>query len=78
MASQITVNVECGRRGRWMVALPGVQQPGVCETLDDALQIGYSSARRQRECELLVRDAYHRVMRREVVGAPGDSEAAGA
>jgi hypothetical protein len=73
MASQTTVNVECGRRGRWQVALPGRQQPVVCDTLDDAIRIGYSSARRQRGCELVVRDAYNRVVRREVIA--GDDAA---
>lgn len=71
MASHITVNVECGRRGRWQVAVPDRQQPVVCETLNDAIRVGYSAARRQRGCELVVRDAYNRVVRREVVEGDG-------
>ena len=71
MSSHVTVNVECGRRGRWQVAVPDRQQPVVCETLSDAIRVGYSSARRQRGCEIVVRDAYYRVVRREVVDDNG-------
>lgn len=45
-----------------------------CETLDDARRIGYLWAAHRHPCELVVRDAYHRVIQREFIhGADEDS-----
>jgi hypothetical protein len=62
----IAVRVERDARGRWLVALPDRDRI-VCETLDDARREGYVSAVRARPCELIVHDAYHRLLSRELV-----------
>lgn len=69
----ITVRMECSGRGRWEVAAPDRDRI-MCETLDDARRAAYVSAARTAACELIVHDAYHRVLSRELVncnpGAP--------
>jgi hypothetical protein len=62
-----TVHVQQARGGRWEVALPDRGKRVPCETFDDAKRIGYQYAARSHPCELIVHDAYHRVLRREVV-----------
>jgi hypothetical protein len=39
------------------------------DTLDEARRVATAQAARLAPCELVVRDAYHRVLRREVLGA---------
>jgi hypothetical protein len=68
----ITVRVDRTGRGAWAVAMPGQRGPVTCETLDDARRIAYLSAARRRPWELIVRDAYDRVLHREVIDAHGD------
>jgi hypothetical protein len=43
----------------------------LCSTLDDAVRMGYRYASDGEGCELVVRDAYHRVLRHELVSASG-------
>lgn len=47
--------------------MPDRSERVACETLDDAERVGYQYAARRRPCELIVQDAYHRVVRREVI-----------
>jgi hypothetical protein len=68
----ITVRVDRTGRGAWAVAMPGRQQPVTCETLDDARRIAYLSAAPRRPCELIVCDAYHCVLHRELIDGHGD------
>jgi hypothetical protein len=49
-----------------------------CATLDDAKRVAYRRAADRPPCELIVRDAYHRVVDRELIdielhrsGTPG-------
>lgn len=62
----VTVLLHLDSRGRWSVDLPGGSEV-ICETLDDARRVAYLCAARRRPCELLMQDAYHRVVRREFV-----------
>lgn len=61
-----TVRVERTTRGRWQVATPDHDRI-ICDTLDDARHAAYVSAARIASCELVVHDAYHRVLSREIV-----------
>ena len=68
----VTVRVDRSVRGVWEVAVPGPETPIACETLDDAKRVAYLCAARWRPCELIVRDAYHRVFRREHIDGRDD------
>lgn len=61
----VTVLVERDEHGGWSVALP--ERQVTCETLDDARRIAYLCVAHTRPCELIVRDAYHRVLHRELI-----------
>jgi len=70
-ASEITVHVDCTPRGAWEVELPDRAEHVRCETLDDAKRIAYLCAACRHPCELIVRDAYHRVLHREFIDGDG-------
>ena len=69
----LTIRVERTTRGRWQVAAPDRERI-LCETLDEARHAAYVSAARVSACELVVHDAYHRVLSCDRVN--GDPEAA--
>lgn len=65
--------------GRWeVVSLTG--RSGIpCETLEDARRIAYLSVAHGGDCELIVRDAYHRVVEHGLIrgnSAAGDGDGA--
>jgi hypothetical protein len=62
-----TVHVDLNSRGQWEVALPEPSERINCESLDAARSLGYMCAERSRPCELVVRDAYHRVLQRQLI-----------
>jgi hypothetical protein len=71
-----TVCVDCNSRGVWEVRLPEQWERIPCETLDDARRMAYLCAVRRHPCQLIVRDAYHRVLQRELVDSdPGTAQA---
>lgn len=43
-----------------------------CQTLEDARRTALLRAARRQPCELVVRDAYHRVIQHELIGAGED------
>jgi hypothetical protein len=59
------VHVDLNNHGQWEVAGPSERIR--CETLEAARSVGYLCAERSRPCELVIRDAYHRVLRRELI-----------
>jgi hypothetical protein len=63
------VSVDPDGRGAWEVVLPDTDDHIVCATLDDARQMAYRTAARRRPCELIVHDAYHRVIQSAIVDA---------
>lgn len=67
MKQPVTVWVDLDRRGAWDVVLPDADEHIICETLEEASKIAYRCAANRRPCELIVRDAYHRVLRREQI-----------
>lgn len=68
-AKPLMVNVDHNARGGWAFALSDSGDRVECETLEDARRLAYLCAASRRPCELIVRDAYHRVLHREVVDA---------
>ena len=63
------VSVEIDGRGAWQVVLADTDDHIVCTTLAEARQIAHRTAARWRPCELIVHDAYHRVIQSEIVDA---------
>ena len=52
--------------------MPDQRERVMCETLDDARRVAYLCAAHARPCELIVRDAYHRVIHHELINGKGD------
>ena len=65
-----TVRVDISVRGAWEIELPDREHRVRCETLEEASRIAYRCAAERRPCELIVCDAYHRVVQRELIKAP--------
>lgn len=63
----LTVRVLLNARGQWEVVLPGRRRPLRCRDLDEAQRAAYVFAERSRPCEVVVHDAYHRVVRRDLI-----------
>ena len=63
----LTVRVLLNARGQWEVVLPGRRRPLRCRDLDEAQRVAYVFAERSRPCEVVVHDAYHRVVRRDLI-----------
>jgi predicted kinase len=71
-----TVRVDFGGRGSWAIALPDERERVTCATLADAKRIAHLWARDRSPCEVVVCDAYHRVLSRELVArAPESADA---
>ncbi|HYB25076.1 MAG TPA: hypothetical protein VEF89_00525 [Solirubrobacteraceae bacterium] len=62
-----TVRVEHNSIGLWEIELPGGAERVTCETFEDAQRIAYLSAAHAGPCELIVHDAYHRVVQRQLI-----------
>ncbi len=62
---ELSIRVDFDGQGGWEVDLEDARIP--CDTLDDARRIASLNAARRRPCELVVRDAYHRVIQHEHV-----------
>jgi hypothetical protein len=75
--SPVTVRVDRTGRGAWEVAMPDQREPVTCETLDDARRVAYLCAARRRPCELIVCDAYHRVLHHEFINGRGGRASTG-
>ena len=61
------VRVDRTCHGRWEVLLPDGRSCIVCDTLDDARRQAQLYAGHGHPCELVIRDAYHRVIDRETI-----------
>ena len=72
----LTVRVDfAGRRG-WDIAMPEQRDRMSCQTLDDAKRLAHECAQDHSPCEVIVCDAYHRVLYRELVAAGDKRELA--
>lgn len=67
--SPVTVYVQHHPRGHWEILAPGRRPRIACETLDDARRLAYLLLSQARGRELIVRDAYNRVLQRELIKA---------
>ena len=67
MVLPTTVRVDISARGAWDVALSDRGDHITCETFEEASRVAYRYALDRRPCELIVCDAYHRVLQRELV-----------
>lgn len=70
MTKTAIIEVDIGHGGRWKVQVDGHCQQETCRSLQDAHRVARDAAARRGECELVVRDAYHRVVRREYLQTP--------
>jgi hypothetical protein len=61
------VHVRQDRRGGWEVSLSRRREPLRLETFDDARRVAYLSVAHRHPCELVIQDAYHRVVERELI-----------
>jgi hypothetical protein len=66
-----TVRVDLNGSGDWEIELSGRESVVTCETLADAQRVAYLFAARRRPCELIIRDAYHSVLRHELIDTDG-------
>ena len=62
-----TVRVDISARGVWEVALPDRRERMTCETFEEARRVAHRCAADRRPSELIVCDAYHRVVHRELI-----------
>lgn len=65
--NETTVRVDHSGGGLWEIALSDQREPVVCKTLEEASRVADRCAAERRPCELVVCDAYHRVLRRELI-----------
>ena len=77
------IRVELNPRRGWEIVVPDEREPVLCATLEDARRVAYQCAAQRHQCELVVCDAYHRVLHRQVISNDEDTlvvrrEAAGA
>lgn len=68
---QMTVHVDHSVGGSWAIALSDQREPLVCQTLEEASRVAHRCAADRRPCELVVRDAYHRVIQHELINVGG-------
>jgi hypothetical protein len=68
-----TVHVDLNVCGAWEVALSDQREHLTCRTFEEASRLAYRCAADRRPCELIVRDAYHRVLHRELMKVGGES-----
>ncbi len=62
-----TVRVDISVRGAWEVARSDRGERVTCETLEEASRVAYRCAADRSPSQLIVCDAYHRVVRRELI-----------
>jgi hypothetical protein len=62
-----TVRVDISISGAWEVAVSDPGERVTCETLEEASRLAHRYAADRRPSELIVRDAYHRVVHRELI-----------
>jgi hypothetical protein len=56
-------------RGTWEIALSGEHDRVMCRTFEEARRMAYLCAAHEHPCELVVLDAYHRVLQVELIDA---------
>jgi hypothetical protein len=72
--SSLIVRVTPGRGRGWVIALPDQLELISCETREEAERTARRLAEQRHPCELVIYDAYHRVLHRERTNARCDTE----
>lgn len=72
--SATSVRVDRNLRGSWDVALPGQGKRLTCGTLEEADRVAHQLAAGIAPRELVICDAYHRVVHRELIKSDGHGE----
>jgi len=65
-----TVQVCADHRGGWEVELSDRDDRVFCETLDEARTLAFRYAMQMPPCDLVVRDAYERVLQHQLIERP--------
>ena len=66
--STVTVHTRTDHRGDWDVELPDRSGRVTCQSIDEARSVALQYAEKAAQpCEVIVRDAYNRVMLRELI-----------
>jgi hypothetical protein len=68
---QLTIRVQCDPGGGWEVSMPDRQSAITCEALDEARRVAHLALAHGRPCELIVHDAYHRILHHEFISGHG-------
>ncbi len=63
----LTVRVLVNAQGEWEVLIPHHMRPLRCATIEEAERLAYQCASQTRPCEVIVHDAYHSVVHRELI-----------
>jgi len=69
---QTMVRVDVKVRGVWEIELSDAGERVTCRTLEEASRVAHRYAADMRPCELIVRDAYHRVLEHELIDVSGE------
>jgi hypothetical protein len=69
--NQTIVRVDVKVRGAWEIELSDAGERVTCRTLEEASRVAHRYASDRRPCELIVRDAYHRVLEHELIDVSG-------
>ncbi len=70
-----TIRVDLNRQGAWEITLPVGLDPINCKSLDEARAAAYRSAASWHPCEVVMCDAYHRVVHRKLIDSVEDAAA---
>jgi hypothetical protein len=65
-----SVEVHAGPRGRWTVTISDRDETLSCDTLAEARDVARSCAEARVPCEVVVHDAYERVLEYQVLLEP--------
>ncbi len=69
------IEIHRKRGDQWEVSLPARDQRVLCQSFQEAARRGYELAAMEVECEIVVHDAYHRVIRRQHLAHPVHEQA---
>ncbi len=69
------VRVDLNRHGSWDITLPVQLDPINCRSLYEARRVAYRLAAGWRPCEVVICDAYRRVVHRQLIDSYEDAAA---
>ena len=65
--SATLIQIQRRRGNEWEVSIPSRHHRVICNSFQEAAKRGYQLAASEAECDVVLHDAYHRVVRRERV-----------